>query len=108
MTSPFIPTPAFDVSTTRLASWAIALCALVLWTPSFGQIEDPVSWEFSLVNSETEGLQDLVVHASVDPCWHIYSQDNDPNEGPVPTMFEWSFPEQVALQGEVKLSLIHI
>lgn len=102
MTSPFIPTPSFDVSTTRLASWAIALCALVLWNPSFGQIEDPVSWEFSLVNSETEGMQDLVVHASVDPCWHIYSQDNDPNEGPVPTMFEWSFPEQVALQGEVK------
>ena len=102
MASLSILTSSFDVSKTRLTSWAIALCALVLWTPSFGQIEDPVSWEFSLVNSAKEGMHDLVVHASVDPCWHIYSQDNDPNEGPVPTMFEWAFPEQVTLQGDVK------
>ena len=38
----------------------------------------------------------------MDSCWHIYSQDNDPNNGPVPTMFEFEWPQGIAPQGAVQ------
>ena len=65
------------------------------------QIEDPVTWKFGLYPSEQEGMHDLVVHAEVDTCWHIYSQDNDPNDGPVPTEFAFEWPAGVAAQGNM-------
>ncbi len=66
------------------------------------QIEDPVTWGFDLYPSVEDGLHDLVIHATVDSCWHIYSQDNDPNNGPVPTMFEFEWPQGVTPQGAVQ------
>ena len=45
---------------------------------------------------------DLVIHATVDSCWHIYSQDNDPDNGPVPTYFEFEWPQGVTPQGAVE------
>ena len=65
------------------------------------QIEDPVTWKFGLYPSEQEGMHDLVVHAEVDTCWHIYSQDNDPNDGPVPTEFAFEWPAGVTAQGNM-------
>ena len=65
------------------------------------QIEDPVTWEFGLYPSEQDGMHDLVVHAEVDTCWHIYSQDNDPNDGPVPTEFAFEWPAGVTAQGNM-------
>ena len=65
------------------------------------QIEDPVTWKFGLYPSEQDGMHDLVVHAEVDTCWHIYSQDNDPNDGPVPTEFAFEWPAGVTAQGNM-------
>ena len=82
---------------------AVGLVALLsFWSqPVYGQIEDPVTWQFDLYPSEQEGLHDFVIHATVDSCWHIYSQDNDPNAGPVPTSFEFEWPEGVNPVGNV-------
>ena len=88
----------------RALSWMSASAVLLLLFIShgtFAQIEDPVSWEFGLYPSEQAGLTDVVIHATVDSCWHIYSQDNDPNNGPVPTYFEFQWPEGTAPMGEV-------
>ena len=74
---------------------------LLFSTSALAQIEDPVTWDVGLYPSEQAGLHDLVIHATVDSCWHIYSQDNDPNNGPVPTYFEFEWPEGVTPQGVV-------
>ena len=71
------------VSFQRLGALALVGWLTVAGSLAWGQIEDPVTWDVGLYPSEEAGLHDLVVHASVDACWHIYSQDNDPNEGPV-------------------------
>ena len=77
-------------------------CILISAASVFAQIEDPVTWDVNLYPSLEEGLHDLVIHATVDSCWHIYSQDNDPNNGPVPTMFEFEWPQGIAPQGAVQ------
>ena len=51
----------------RLALAALAFLVTAL-VPAWGQIEDPVTWEFSLHPSETAGMHDVVFHASVDTC----------------------------------------
>ncbi|MEC7950693.1 MAG: hypothetical protein VX190_04985, partial [Bacteroidota bacterium] len=81
------------------------LATAILLLHSFtavAQIEDPVTWDFGLYPSEQEGLHDLVIHAKVDTCWHIYSQDNNPDDGPVPTEFGFEWPAGVEAQGEVQ------
>mgnify|MGYP002830272542 CR=1 FL=1 len=77
-------------------------CILISAAGVFAQIEDPVTWDVNLYPSTEEGLHDLVIHATVDSCWHIYSQDNDPNNGPVPTMFEFEWPQGIAPQRAVQ------
>ena len=79
-----------------MASRMLATAVFLAATGRFAQIEDPVTWNFDLYPSVEEGLHDLVIHATVDSCWHIYSQDNDPNNGPVPTMFEFEWPQGIA------------
>ena len=80
------------------ASVLLALSTNVAW----GQIEDPVEWEFALYPGDNPNEQELVIHAAVDSGWHVYSQDNDPNNGPVPTYFEFQWPEGVEPIGKVK------
>ncbi len=49
------------------------------------QIHDPVKWETTVERvSDTE--YDLVIKATIEPGWHLYSQ-NVPEGGPIPTSF---------------------
>ena len=83
-------------------SRALAMaCLTFVALGASAQIEDPVTWKFGLYPSEQEGMHDLVVHAEVDTCWHIYSQDNDPNDGPVPTEFAFEWPAGVTAEGNM-------
>jgi len=92
---------ALSSRTLRLMGAACAALLLFVSSAATAQIEDPVDWEFGLYPSEQAGMHDLVIHATVDSCWHIYSQDNDPNNGPVPTYFEFEWPAGVTPQGPV-------
>ena len=51
------------------------------------QIEDPISWEINLYETAVEGQIEVIYNASLDPCWHIYSQILDSDDGPVATAF---------------------
>jgi len=51
------------------------------------QIEDPISWEINLYETAVEGQLEVIYNASLDPCWHIYSQFLDSDEGPIATAF---------------------
>ena len=50
-------------------------------------MEDPISWEINLYEGANEGEIDVIYHASLDACWHIYSQFLDTDDGPIATAF---------------------
>jgi thiol:disulfide interchange protein DsbD len=63
----------------------LLLTFLVTAFAAEAQIYDPVKWNTSVEKvSDTE--YDLVIKASIEPNWHLYSQ-NVPEDGPIPTTF---------------------
>ena len=63
------------------------------------QIEDPVEWSFS-VDSVSEDMRFLVIHADIEKGWNVYSQHVDP-DGPVPTSFMFNKSSGYKLIGSV-------
>ena len=87
----------------RLLRIALGICLIATSSATLqAQILDPVSWSFSIHEAEEEGQLDLVFHAEVEPCWHIYSQFLDDPNGPLPTYFELEFPSGVEAIGSVE------
>ena len=76
------------------------LIALFISAVSFSQIHNPVKWSTSVV-AVSESKYDLVVQASIESGWHLYSQ-NVPENGPIPTAF--TFPKNSAYELVGKVS----
>jgi len=51
------------------------------------QIHEPVTWQ-TTVDKINESEFDLIVKATIEDGWHLYSQ-NVPNDGPIPTSFSF-------------------
>lgn len=81
---------------------ALAFILAGAWTVAMAQILEPVKWEFSVHETESKSELDVVFHASVDACWHIYSQHLDDPNGPLPTYFEVAAPEGAEKVGDVR------
>lgn len=60
---------------------------------------DPISWTFT-VEKVAEGTFEMVAVADIKKGWYLYSQDNG-DDGPVPTSFEFSPSDQVTLTPDV-------
>ena len=66
---------------------------------NYAQIHDPVKWTTSVEKiSDTE--YDLIINASIESNWHLYSQ-NVPEDGPIPTSFAFESSEDFELVGSV-------
>ena len=52
---------------------------------SYSQIHDPVKWS-TQVEKVSDSEYDLVIQATIEGGWHLYSQ-NVPEDGPIPTTF---------------------
>ena len=63
----------------------ILFLALCIGYNAFSQIFEPVKWETS-VEKVSDSEYNLVVKASIESGWHLYSQ-NVPEFGPIPTTF---------------------
>ena len=61
----------------------------------FGQIEDPVDWDFSIEHIEND-IYNLIIEAEIEKGWNVYSQHVDP-DGPIPTSFLFSESEDFIL-----------
>jgi thiol:disulfide interchange protein len=61
------------------------LIATFLVLQSFAQILEPVKWSFS-TNKISETEYELILNASIDEKWHLYSQFIEEG-GPIPTSF---------------------
>jgi len=76
----------------------LLLAFFVLGFNGFSQILDPVEWTTSIEKiSDTE--YDLVVTATIESGWHLYSQ-KVPEDGPIPTTFTFESSESYTLVGE--------
>src|SRR5690606_19561123 len=73
----------------------ILLAFLIFGLNGFSQILDPVDWSTSVEKiSDTE--YDLIVTATIESGWHLYSQ-NVPEDGPIPTTFRFEPSEAYTL-----------
>ena len=66
---------------------------LLITVVSYGQIQDPVKWNFEL-GAVVENEVGLILTATIEEGWHMYAQDA--GEGPVSTNF--TFFENTAIQ----------
>ena len=74
-----------------------SITALIVWLllplTTFAQlIKDPTVWSANLIN-QSANVGDVVsvrIQATISGDWHIYSNDLDPNIGPVPTSFKFN------------------
>jgi thiol:disulfide interchange protein DsbD len=75
------------------------LSLLLLFSASYSQIHDPVKWSTS-VNKISDSEYDLIINASIEKSWHLYSQ-NVPEDGPIPTSFSFETTSDFELIGNV-------
>lgn len=78
---------------------AVLFVALQAYTAG-AQILTPVKWSFSTKQVSASEVQ-LLFTATIDPSWHLYSQDIPP-DGPVPTSFTFEKSPAYKLKGKVK------
>lgn len=77
----------------------ILILALTFGFNAFSQILNPVEWTTSVEKiSETE--YDLLVTATIEKGWHLYSQ-NVPEGGPIPTLFDFETSANYTKKGRV-------
>jgi thiol:disulfide interchange protein DsbD len=68
---------------------------------TFSQVLTPVKWSFR-VEQTKPGEATLLLTATIDHGWHVYSQDNPaPPNGPVATSFTFSKSKDFQLNGKV-------
>lgn len=63
-----------------------------------GGAVDPVKWSGNLVKVE-EGVYQMTINATIEDGWYVYSQNIDPEVGPVPTSFMYNEAEGLELIG---------
>ncbi|MGS2727200.1 cytochrome c biogenesis protein CcdA [Psychroserpens sp. BH13MA-6] len=64
------------------------------------QIINPVKWHTSVEKVSDEEYI-LISHATIDKGWHLYAQEV-PENGPIPTEFQYELTEGATLLGETK------
>ena len=83
----------------RLFLLSATLLALAL------SAQKPVTWSYSTKNIN-DSIAELVITASIQETWHLYSQFI-PENGPIPTTFSFKASGDYALQGGVKEGKAH-
>ena len=77
---------------------------LMVSSMSFGQILTPAKWKVELSKQEIKvgDVIDVVFKAKIDKSWHLYSNDFDPDLGPI--LIEFDFEDHASYEriGTVK------
>ena len=73
--------------------------ALLTPLPGMAQTFNVIKWEYAYREVDDENGE-LVIKATIDPDWHIYSQGQS-GDGPLPTVFAFVKTPEYDLDGEV-------
>ncbi|MCM1256090.1 MAG: thioredoxin family protein [Duncaniella sp.] len=81
------------------------LTSLILLTvcAAVAQIMNPVSWS-AKINMTGDNTGEVVLNAAIEPGWHMYSNDVDPNAGPQPLDVTFPTLDGVTLDGKINPS----
>nr|WP_320118851.1 cytochrome c biogenesis protein CcdA [uncultured Marinifilum sp.] len=82
----------------------LAILMMVFSGLSFGQVIEPTKWkvEFSKKDVKVGDQLDVVFKATIDKTWHVYSNDFDPELGPILITFNFQDNSSYERVGEVK------
>ncbi|NOU59340.1 protein-disulfide reductase DsbD family protein [Marinifilum caeruleilacunae] len=82
----------------------LAILMMVFSGLSFGQVIEPTKWkvEFSKKDVKVGDELDVVFKATIDKTWHVYSNDFDPDLGPILITFEFAANSSYERVGDVK------
>ena len=73
----------------------------ILWSSFvYGQIQEPVIWETSVISDTIKNIYTIRLKANIEKNWHLYSQFSDPN-GAIPTEFKFKKNKKYRLIGRV-------
>ncbi len=85
----------------KMMTRGITICFLLFIVNFFeakSQTLKPVKWSFNVEQTGTEAT--LLLKATIDKTWHLYSQDI-PDGGPIPTNFKFTPSDDYELEGKV-------
>ena len=82
----------------------VSLMLTVLTSIAYGQIEDPTKWVVELSKKEARvgDKVDIVFKAQIDKGWYMYSNDFDPDLGPILISFDFEENASYEKVGETK------
>ena len=65
----------------------------------YSQSSNPVKWNMIIENSEEEGIRNLKISAEIENKWQLYSNDFNPDLGPMVTEFSYTVSSTFGLVG---------
>lgn len=82
----------------------VAALLLMMSSLTFGQILTPSKWKVELSKEEIKvgDVIDVVFKAKIDKSWHLYSNDFDPELGPILITFDFEDHASYERIGKVK------
>ena len=66
----------------------------------FSQVQNPVKWKF-YVNKISDSEAELILKATIDKGWHMYSLKQEKDDGPVPITFEFEKNPNYEISGKI-------
>ncbi|MFN8353857.1 MAG: cytochrome c biogenesis protein CcdA [Spirosomataceae bacterium] len=80
--------------------WVMMACL-----PAFAQIQTPVKWTFSMSKEQVKVGEtvDLLFTATIDKGWHIFSTDQNPDVGPIPSEIKLIASKDYQLVGKIQI-----
>ena len=83
-----------------LFSFLILVFYISYLTPAFSQIQHPVKWMFS-VNKTSDTEAELILKATIQKNWHMYSMNQVSDDGPIALSFTFEKNENYQLLGKM-------
>ena len=80
------------------------LFALMLQLPTMAQVLEPITWTHKLEDLGNNEYN-LMLTATMDQGWHLYSEDVDPAIGPIPTTFYFTDSTGITANGKFKATI---
>jgi thiol:disulfide interchange protein DsbD len=88
----------------RIILWLSLVLPLAATTPAAAQLLEPtkLSTSVSPATAKVGDEVELIVNARIDPTWHLYATDFDPDLGPTVFTFTWTKNPAYELVGKPK------
>jgi thiol:disulfide interchange protein DsbD len=79
--------------------------AFLIWFPGwvFSQIHRPIKWEAAVMEYSSEEVM-IEIRSLIDPGWHIYSQEQNIENGPIGTAFTFNPSGNYMISGKTRES----